>query len=84
MVPEPGTEFKGIFAIILAGTLAFDGKLSSFDGVIMLTAFIVWLIHVTKENKDHKDEDEKETFHIGQGVPKKKQPATEQSKYFKK
>src|SRR3989344_3767400 len=53
-----------IFAIILAGTLAFDGKLSSFDGVIMLTAFIVWLIHVTKENKDHKDEDEKESFHI--------------------
>ena len=32
----------------------------------------------------YRKETQKETFHIGQGVPKKKQPATEQSKYFKK
>jgi len=53
-----------IFAIILTCALALDGQLNSLDGVIMLATFIVWLIHVTKENKDHKDENEKESFHI--------------------
>lgn len=53
-----------IFAVIVAGTLALDGKLSHLDGVVMLIAFVVWLIHVTKEGKRNKEEDEKESFHI--------------------
>lgn len=53
-----------IFAILLAGALVLDGKLSVIDGAIMLGIFIVWLIHVTKEGKNEKDKENEETFHI--------------------
>jgi len=52
-----------IFAVILAGSLALDGILSSLDGAILLITFMAWLIHVTKESKDNKDENEKESYH---------------------
>lgn len=52
-----------IFAIVLAGFLALDGKLNFLDGVIMLLVFISWLIHVTREGKNNKESEEKESFH---------------------
>ena len=53
-----------IGAVLFSAILALDGQITRFDGFFMLVVFILWLFHVLKENKDHKDEDEKETFHI--------------------
>lgn len=53
-----------IFAVVLAVFLALDGKLSALDGTIMLLIFVSWLIHVTREGKNDKEDGEKESFHI--------------------
>lgn len=52
-----------IGAVLFAGVLAIDGKLSGLDGLIMLVVFISWLIHVTREGKNNHEQN-KETFHI--------------------
>lgn len=53
-----------IGTVLLSATLALDGKLSRFDGLIMLAIFILWLFHVLKEGKKDKNGDKTESFHI--------------------
>lgn len=53
-----------IGAVLLSVVLALDGKISRFDGLLMLVIFILWLFHVLKEGRNDKDNDKTENFHI--------------------